>query len=102
MEGIDKIIKARAVKRNKNIHSEAHYWADVISSAFGEKKKFGMYLGIIKRVGVKEAQRVFAEIKQSKVKSPGKLFVWKTGKAGKVANVTKVTKEPKVKPSKPL
>jgi len=80
MEGIAKIIQRRVAQKNDNIHSEAHYWTDIISSAFGERKKFGLYLGIIKRIGVKEAQRIFSEIKQSNVKSPGKLFVWKTSK----------------------
>ena len=80
MEGITAIIKARAKARNKNIHSEAHYWADVISTEFHERKRFAMYLGVIKRIGAKEAQRLFAEIKDSNAKSPGKLFVWKAGK----------------------
>ncbi len=80
MEGITKLIKQRTKTRNKNIHSEAHYWADVISSAFHERKRFAMYLGVITRIGVKEAQRIFTEIKDSNAKSPGKLFVWKAGK----------------------
>ena len=80
MDGIKAIVKSRVKTRNKNIHSEAHYWADVISSTFHERKRFAMYLGIIKRIGVKEAQRIFAEIKQSDCKSPAKLFVWKAGK----------------------
>ena len=75
MDSIKKIIQPKI--KNKNIHSEIHYWADVISTAFGERKKFAMYLGVIKRLGVKEAQRIFSEIKDSKVSSPGKLFVWK-------------------------
>lgn len=79
MEGIKSIVKARAKTRNKNIHSEVHYWADIISSTFHERKRFAMYLGVIKRIGVKEAQRIFAEIKQSDAKTPGKLFVWKAG-----------------------
>lgn len=80
MEDINKLIKQRAKTKNKNIHSEAHYWTDVISSAFGERRRFAMYLGIIKRIGAKEAQRIFSEIKESNAKSPGKLFVWKAGK----------------------
>ena len=83
MEEIINILKGRARSRNKNIHSEAHYWADVISSAFHERKRFAMYLGIIKRNGIKEAQKIFAEIKQSDAKNPGKLFVWKAGKGSK-------------------
>lgn len=74
MDSIKKIIRPK--QKNSNIHSEIHYWADVISSAFGERKKFAMYLGIIKRIGAKEAQRIFAEIKQSNPDNPGKLFVW--------------------------
>lgn len=77
MDGIKAIVKARVKARNKNIHSEAHYWADVISSAFHERKRFAMYLGIIKRIGAKHAQKIFAEVKESNAKSPGKLFVWK-------------------------
>ena len=80
MEGINAIVKARVKTRNKNIHSEAHYWADVISGEFHERRRFAMYLGIIKRIGVKEAQKIFSEIKQSDAKDQGKLFVWKAGK----------------------
>lgn len=74
MDSIGKIFQPK--RKNKNIHSEIHYWADVISSAFDERKKFAMYLGIIKRIGVKAAQRIFSEIKDSKANNPGKLFVW--------------------------
>ncbi len=81
METISKILKEKTpIKKNKNIHSDVHYWADTISTAFGERKKFGMYLGIVKRIGVAEARRVFSEIKQSDCDNPGKLFVWKTKK----------------------
>lgn len=80
MEGLKTILRKRVRTRNKNIHSEAHYWADVISREFHERKRFAMYLGIIKRIGAKSAQRIFAEVKDSNAKSPGKLFVWKAGK----------------------
>lgn len=80
MERLKNILQGGARRKNKNIHSEMHYWADVISSTFHERKRFAMYLGIIKRIGVKEAKKIFAEIKQSDVRSPGKLFVWKTTK----------------------
>ena len=83
MDGIDKILTKPIKPANKNIHSEAHYWADVISTAFGERKKFGMFLGVIKRIGVPEARRIFAEIQESSVQSPGKLFIWKSKKSPK-------------------
>ena len=78
MDSISRIIKSSRKEENKNIHSEIHYWTDVISTAFGERKKFGMYLGVIKRIGAGEARRLFAEIQQSNVRSPGKLFFWKS------------------------
>ncbi|KKQ41178.1 MAG: hypothetical protein US58_C0004G0015 [Candidatus Magasanikbacteria bacterium GW2011_GWA2_37_8] len=78
MDNLSSLIKNKIdVKKNKNIHSEVHYWTDVISSAFGERKKFAMYLGIIKKIGVSQARQIFAEIKDSNVSSPGKLFFWK-------------------------
>lgn len=80
MEGIQNIIKARRNLKNRNIHSEAHYWADEISREFHERKRFAMYLGIIKRIGIKPAQKIFSEIKQSQAKNPAKLFVWKTSR----------------------
>lgn len=78
MEEIKNIIKKRPVNKNKNIHSEMHYWADVISNEFHERKRFAMYLGIIKKIGIKQAKKNFAEIKQSNAKNPAKLFVWKS------------------------
>lgn len=76
MDSIAKIIKPKLTV-NKNIHSEVHYWTDVISTAFGERKKFAMYLGIIKKIGVSNARQIFAEIRDSNPSSPGKLFFWK-------------------------
>jgi hypothetical protein len=78
MENLKKILLRPKKDTNKNIHSEAHFLADEISTAFDEKKLFGMYLGIIKRIGVDRAKQIFAELKESNVKSPGKLFVWKS------------------------
>ena len=78
MEGIFKIIGRKINQPNKNIHAESHYWADVISRTFGERKKFGMYLGVINRIGVTQAKKIFAEIQDSNVQNPAKLFLWKT------------------------
>jgi hypothetical protein len=84
MDPIKSILTKPAQPANKNIHSEAHFWADTISSAFGEKKKFGMYLGIINRIGVNHARQIFAEIQDSHAQSPGKLFMWKSRQTTKV------------------
>jgi len=79
MDNLKEILQPKQIKeRNKNIHSEAHFLADEISTAFGERKKFGMYLGIIRRIGAGRAKQIFAELKESNVKEPGKLFVWKS------------------------
>ena len=87
MDNISDILKIERPK-NKNIHSDIHYWTDVISSAFGERKKFAMYLGLIKKIGVPEARRIFAEIQESHVSSPGRLFFWKA----KQINQSKIKK----------
>lgn len=83
MEGLRSILKKHPSNKNKNIHSEMHYWADVISTEFHERKRFGMYLGIIKKIGIREAKKIFIEIKQSNAKTPAKLFVWKSGQKSK-------------------
>lgn len=80
MENIFQILKKKTIQKNKNIHSEAHYLADTISRVFGERKKFAMYLGIIKRIGAAEARRIFAEIRDSDCQNPAKLFLWKARK----------------------
>lgn len=97
---IEKIAYNPIRKENKNLHSDIHYVADEISLYFGERKKFGMYLGIIKRIGVDRAWQLFSEIKQNAeeakkagkiLESPAKLFIWKT----KQSNVKKQVQPPK-------
>lgn len=61
----------------KGIHSEMHALAKEISEFCGEPKKFGMYLGVIKNIGLPRAYRIFAEMRQAKeIKTPGKLFLY--------------------------
>lgn len=73
-------INFKIPERNKNLHSKIHWLADEISVFFNERKKFAMYLGIIKRIGFDKAYQIFQEIKQSKAKEPKKLFMWKIRK----------------------
>ncbi|MBT3538767.1 hypothetical protein HN481_01405 [Candidatus Parcubacteria bacterium] len=95
MDGIGDVLKKAPKKeQNKKIHSDVHYLADVISSAFGEKNRFGMYLGIIKRIGVGRASQVFAEIKDSNIDNPGKLFAWKTSKKNMIITPQKEEETP--------
>jgi hypothetical protein len=61
----------------KGIHSEIHALTKDISEYCKEPKKFGLYLGIIKRIGHDKAFQIFSEIKQSKsIKSRAKLFMY--------------------------
>lgn len=79
MEGISGILKKRAATpANKRLHSEVHVLADEISSYFNERKLFGMYLGIIKRLGVSKTRALFSQIKDERanVDNPRKLFMW--------------------------
>ncbi len=84
-----------AKKPEKGLHSEKHALAKEISDYCGEPKKFGMYLGIIKNMGLVRAYRTFAELKQAKeVKNRGKLFLYlssykKSGGVKKHANKKK-------------
>jgi len=73
-EGLEK-----SAARKKNLHSPAHDLADEICVYFGEKKKFGMWLGVIGRVGVSRAREFFSQVKQSNARSlqdQAKLFMW--------------------------
>jgi hypothetical protein len=73
-------------KPEKGIHGEMHALAKEVSEFCGEPKKFAMYLGIIKNIGLPRAYRIFAELRQAKeVKTPGKLFLYLTSyeKVGK-------------------
>src|SRR3989338_10965182 len=64
-------------KPEHGMHSEAHALAKELSEFCGEPKKFGMYLGIIKNIGLPRAYRIFAEMRQAKeIKTPGKLFLY--------------------------
>jgi len=82
MEPIGGVIRKKAGDApNKRLHSEAHVLADEISAYFNERKKFGMYLGVIKRVGVPKARALYAAIKSEggNVRNPRRFFVWLTG-----------------------
>lgn len=74
--------KAKPTAAGK-IHSEAHALADEISSAFGERKRFAMYLGTINRVGVGEARRIYSELRQESKGHLGKLFMYLCSKKAK-------------------
>ena len=95
MEGIGGVIrKSAAAPANKRLHSEAHVLADEISSFFNERKRFAMYLGVIKRLGVSKARSIFSIIKSdTKADNPRKLFMWMARNPGE---------DPLKNPEKPL
>lgn len=73
------LAKIKERKPERGIHGPAHALAKEISEAFGEPKKFAMYLGIIKNLGLRKSYQIFSKIKHSKnIKSPGKLFVYES------------------------
>ncbi|MEY4722793.1 MAG: hypothetical protein RLZZ324_306 [Candidatus Parcubacteria bacterium] len=81
--------KARP-KPNVKLHSEAHLLADEISTAFGERKRFAMYLGVINRVGPGEARRIFRELQLEAKGNLGKLFMYLCSKKAREAKAKKV------------
>ena len=76
MDSLKGLMSKRSVRPNKHLHSPAHVLADEISTAFGEKKLFARYLGVILRVGVPKARTIFRTIQQDGAEEPGKLFMY--------------------------
>ncbi|MFH1088279.1 MAG: hypothetical protein V1719_00345 [Patescibacteria group bacterium] len=67
---------------NHHLHSDLHLLVDEARTLFGETAKkgpgsFGFYLGFFKRLGVTKVRQLLAEIKESRIDNPGKLFWWK-------------------------
>lgn len=73
----------KIIQPKKNLHSKIHLLADELSKYFHEPKKFGMYLGVAKRIGFAKALQIFAEVKDSKAREPKKLFMWKVSQLSK-------------------
>lgn len=93
-EGLTKITKGfdkiNEKKPERGIHGPMHALAKDISEYAGEPKKFAMYLGVIKNIGLRKAYRIFSKIKQSKnLKTPGKLFVYESSYSKKTKQNTK-------------
>lgn len=78
MDGIKKLLsnRVKASKPDTHLHSGAHVLADEICNAFGEPKRFAMYLGTITRVGPDKARQIFRQIQQDGAKTPGRLFMY--------------------------
>lgn len=66
-----------------------------ISEYCGEPKKFGMYLGVIKRIGKDRAYYLFSVMKDphNKVKTPGRWFMWKASAKSEIKNEMPILRE---------
>ena len=65
------------LKPEQGIHSDIHALAKDISEYCKEPKKFALYLGVIKRIGINRAYQILSEMKQLKdVDSRAKLFMY--------------------------
>jgi len=71
-------VKYNVAKPVKGMHSEIHALAKDISEYCGEPERFGMYLGIIKNLGMRRSYEIFGELRQSEAETKGKLFVYKS------------------------
>ena len=122
MEGIRGIIKRKAddgakkprkssdqlpgmetheMPKERYMHSEAHVLAAEISAHFAERKKFALYLAVIRRMGVPQARTLFSSIKSgdANVANPRKYFMWSSQREPKASAPKPKTKRPR-KPKK--
>lgn len=73
--------------RSKGMHSDIQYWAREIAEYTKEPKRFGMYLGIVKYIGVPAASRILSEMRSNPdIKTPAKLFMWKIKQLSKASD----------------
>ena len=99
MDGIKGILSKRLkAAPNKKLHSPAHLLADEITTTFGERKRFAMYLGVINRVGVEKARGIYRRLIQEKgALNHGKLFMFLCRKEPKAP----LEEPPKALPEEP-
>ena len=95
-------MESRETRKERYMHSEAHVLAADISAHFAERKKFALYLAIVRRIGVPQARTLFAEIKSgdANMANPRKFFMWsarRTSEAPKAKTAAKPRK-PRKKP----
>lgn len=71
-------IEMPTARKEKYIHSAEHALAAEISAFFGERKKFAVYLGVIRRMGMARARTIFSSMKSddSNIRNPRKFFMW--------------------------
>ena len=67
---IPKDFLKRKEKKERGIHSYVHILAKEISEYVGEREKYGMWLGVTKRVGVEKMKGLLQQIKEKGIKNP--------------------------------
>jgi|GEM_PF-2088884 len=89
-------------RKERFMHSEAHVLAAEISSHFAERKKFALYLAVIRRMGVPQARTLFSSIKSgdANVANPRKFFMWSSQRESKPAPAPKPEQKKPRKPRK--
>src|SRR3990167_9513295 len=71
-------IKKAVITRNepiKGIYTQEQDLTRTLANYFNEPKKFGMYMGIVKKQGMEKCYKIYSELKERSIKS-GKLFMW--------------------------
>ena len=66
------------IKKNepiKGIYTQEQDLVRTLANYFNEPKKFGMYMGIVKKQGMEKCYKIYSELKEQSIKS-GKLFMW--------------------------
>lgn len=98
-------MESRQAPKERFMHSEAHVLAAEISSHFAERKKFALYLAVIRRIGVPQARTLFSSIKSgdANVDNPRKFFMWSSQREPKEPGGPKPkkaakTRKPRKKP----
>lgn len=65
----EQTLKQRSETQKKGIHSYAHEIALEVSAYVGEPKKFGLWLGVVKRVGPGEMLNLLKQMKERNITS---------------------------------
>lgn len=83
MESLKDSLKGRVAPKmaqpatKTTIHSQTHLLAKEISEYCGEPKKYGLYLGVLARVGHERGAFLFGKLKDmANVKNPAKMFLF--------------------------
>jgi hypothetical protein len=49
-----------------------------IAASFGEQRKVGLYLSVVKRIGIERARQIWREVEADGARNRAALFLWKS------------------------